>query len=191
MRAAVLFLFLLLLGCGSTVLGRQTVPPRSPTAAKPRKARGAEWPPLDFSGVWELDPKMSAGGSWRMADAVLSVRQKGNRIFIEPIETKGKKLLAEEIVADGRPYEKMVGTAGKGLVTAQWSPDGKKLFIEITAGPPENPREAIQHSVWELSSDGTVWIRESVSVSKKGGGRTRLVFRKRVTAAKPTPAPKS
>ena len=188
MRAAFLVL-LLLCGC-LPLFGRQTAPPPA-AATKLPKAKTARRPPLDFSGVWEIDPKMSSGGSWRMEEAVLAVKQRGNAIYIEPIESKAPKLLADEIIADGRPYEKMMGPAGKGVVTAQWAKDGKSLFIEVTAGPPENPRAAVQHSVWKISSDGSVWIRESVSVSKGTGGRTRLVFRKRGRVSKPTPAPGS
>ena len=48
----------------------------------------------------------------------------------------------------------------------------------MAAGPPENPGESIQRSVWRLSEDGQVWVRESVSVSKGHSGSARLVFRK-------------
>lgn len=183
-------LVLLLLGAGLSLSGEQAAAP--PTAVKkPPRTPAAGRPPLDFSGVWEIDPKVSSGGSWRMGDAVLSVKQRGNRIYIEPIESKAPRLLAEEIIADGRPYEKMLGPAGKGVVTAQWAKDGKSLLIEVTAGPPENPREAVQHSVWRLSSDGSVWVRESVSVSKGTGGRSRAVFRKRGPVGMPTRTPRS
>ena len=138
-------------------------------------------PPLDFSGTWTLDPKESMNVSSQMQGAVLSVRQAGNRIWISSVKAdKGprSRILAEEIVVDARPYEKALGPAGKGLVTAGWAADGKSLWIEVAAGPPENPGEAIQRSVWKLSEDRQTWVRESVSVSKGHSGRARLVFRK-------------
>jgi len=128
-------------------------------------------PPLDFSGTWTLDPKASMNVS----------SQQGDRIWISSVKAKTgprSRILSEQVVADARPYEKALGPAGKGLVTAGWARDGKSLWIEVAAGPPENPGEAIQRSVWRLSEDGQIWVRESVSVSKGHSGRARLVFRK-------------
>jgi len=139
-------------------------------------------PPLDFSGVWELDPKMSIHVSYHMQSAVLSVKQKGNRIWISPVQAPGKArqtILSEEIVADGRAYEKALGSAGKGLVTADWAKDGKSLWIEVQAVPPKDPSAALQRSVWKLSEDRMVWVRESVSLSNGHARSTRLVFRKK------------
>lgn len=151
-------------------------------AAGPKVRPTAEpKPPLDFSGTWTLDPKSSMNVSPQMQGAILSVRQKGDRIWISSVKAEEgtrSRILAEEIVADARPYEKALGPAGKGLVTAGWARDGKSLWIEVAAGPPENPGEAIQRSVWRLSEDRQVWVRESVSVSKGHSGRARLVFRK-------------
>lgn len=138
-------------------------------------------PPLDFSGTWTLDPKASMNVSSQMRNAVLSVRQTGNRIWISSVKAESgprSRILSEEVVADARPYEKALGPAGKGLVTAGWARDGKSLWIEVEAGPPENPKESVQRSVWRLSENGQVWVRESVSVSKGHSGRARLVFRK-------------
>ncbi len=152
------------------------MPSRTPKTPTPK-------PPLDFSGTWELDPKLSVNVSSQMAGAVLSVTQKGNRIWISPVKPDQgarQRILSEEIVVDGVPYEKALGPAGKGLVTAGWAKDSKSLWIEVEAGPPENPRSAVQRSVWKISEDRTVWVRESVSVSKGHSGRARLVFRKRV-----------
>jgi hypothetical protein len=151
-------------------------------SAKKPTPKAPSRPPLDFSGVWELDAKMSLRVSTAMQGAVLSVRQKGDRIWISPVQEPGKArqaILAEEIVADGRPYEKALGPAGKGLVTAGWATDGKALWIEVQAGPPENPRAAIQRSIWKLSEDRKVWVRESVSLSKGSAKSARLVFRKK------------
>jgi hypothetical protein len=148
--------------------------PKAPAKAEPK-------PPLDFSGTWTLDPKMSSNVSDQMQGAVLSVRQRGDRIWISPVKAKDgprPKILAEEIVVDARPYEKALGPAGKGLVTAGWAKDGKSLWIEVTAGPPEKPGSAIQRSVWRLSEDRQVWVRESVSVFPGRSARARLVFRR-------------
>ncbi len=150
-------------------------------AAPKTRGKGEPKPPLDFSGTWTLDPKLSRNVSAQMRDAVLSVRQKGNRIWISPVKSETgprQRILSEEIVADARPYEKALGPAGKGLVTAGWAKDGKALWIEVTAGPPEDPGSAIQRSVWKLSSDRQVWVRESVSISKGHSGSARLVFRR-------------
>jgi hypothetical protein len=139
-------------------------------------------PPLDFSGVWELDPDLSLNVSSPMQGAVLSVTQKGNRIWISPVQAPDKPrqaILAEELVVDGRAYEKTLGPAGKGLVTADWAKDGKSLWIQVQAGPPEDPQAAVQRSVWKLSEDRKVWVRESVSLSKGNATSARLVFRKK------------
>jgi len=130
---------------------------------------------------------MSLRVSSAMKGAVLSVTQKGDRIWISPVQTPGKErspILSEEIVVDGRAYEKALGPAGKGLVTAGWATDGKALWIEVQAGPPEEPRAAVQRSIWKLSEDRTVWVRESVSLSKGSAKSARLVFRKKEAGKK-------
>ena len=151
-------------------------------AAGPKaRPKGEAKPPLDFSGTWTLDPKMSRNVSAQMQGAVLSVRQRGNRIWISPVNPKAGprlRILAEEIVADARPYEKTLGPAGKGLVTAGWARDGKSLWIEVSAGPGDKPGEAMQRSIWRLSDDRQVWVRESISASPGRSARARLVFRK-------------
>ena len=139
-------------------------------------------PPLDFSGVWALDAKASRNVSSHMRDAVLTVTQTGDRIWISPVQSAGARrqpILSEEIVADGRPYEKTLGPAGMGVVTAGWAMDGKSLWIQVRAGAAEDPGSALQRSVWKLSADKMVWIRDSVSVSMGKAATTRLVFRKR------------
>ncbi len=150
-------------------------PKKTPAAASPAR------PPLNFSGVWEFDRKMSRGVSRNMEEAVLTVTQTGNRIFITPQGKAKETILAEEIVVDGQPYEKALGPAGKGLVTAAWGKDNRSLWIDVAAGTPEEPRAAVQQIKWTLSSDGNVWIRETVSISKFRTGRSRLVFRKKNT----------
>jgi hypothetical protein len=151
-------------------LGLLTAAARSKKSAKP---------PLDFSGVWTLDEKASSGFAPAMKGAVLSVKQTGDRILIEPVGKRRERILAEVIVADGRPYEKAMGTEEKGTVTVAWAKDRKSLWIEVVAGPKENPRASVQRSVWKLSENGKVWLRQSVSMQ---GGQTfeaRLVFRKK------------
>jgi len=146
-------------------------------------------PPVDFTGVWEIDPSMSLNVPSQMRKAILSVTQKGNRIWISPMTSgKASMIMAEEVVADGRPYEKALGRAGKGIVTATWGEDRQSLRIEVKAGA-ENGSDpsAIQRSIWKLSADKNVWIRESVSVSEGKPRNARLVFRR--SAAAPTPAP--
>ena len=153
----------------------------SAAAASPKGKASIPRPPLDFSGVWELDPRMSLNVSSHMMGAVLSVRQEGDRIWITPVKAEGGSrpaILAEEIVADAHPYEKALGPAGKGVVTAGWAADGKALWIEVLAGPSENPREAVQRIIWKLSEDRNLWVRESVSMSPGNAKSSRLVFRR-------------
>jgi hypothetical protein len=150
-------------------------------AAPKARARAEAKPPLDFSGTWTLDPKMSSNVSSRMQGAVLFVRQTGDRIWISPVkpeEGTRQRILAEEIVADAHPYEKALGPAVNGLVTAGWAKDGKSLWIEVKAGPSEEPGSAIQRSVWRLSEDRQIWVRETVSASPGRSERARLVFRR-------------
>lgn len=120
-----------------------------------------------------------------MRGAVLSVEQTGNRIRILPLGHRDK-LLGDEIVADGRPYEKTLGN-GKGVVTAGWSKDRGSLWLEVTSGTRGEPRAAIQRSVWKLSSDRKTWIRHSVSSSAGEKAEARLVFRRRESGS---PRPK-
>ena len=165
-------LFLMLLSCTTPALFAAPLP--KPGPAPP--------PPLDFSGVWALDAKVSRNVSLQMRDAVLSVTQSGDRIWISAVQTPGahrQAILSEEIVADGRPYEKTLGPAGMGIVTAGWAKDGKSLWIQVLAGAAEDPGSALQRSVWKLSADKTVWTRDSVSVSRGQAKTARLVFRKR------------
>ncbi len=176
-------LLLLLFGAGLLIgaapaagPGPRRTPKRAPTAS----------PPLDFSGTWELDPKTSFNVSSRMERAVLEVSQKGDRIWISPGRKK-MAVLAEEIVVDGRQYEKTLGNKERGLVAAAWAEDGKSLRLEITAGTP--PKVAVQRSIWKLSADGTVWVRETHTVENGRARHSRLVFRKVDPAKARTPTP--
>ncbi len=153
-----------------------------PTAApKPARTSGkatAPRPPLDFSGVWVLDAAASRGASSHMTEAVLSVRQDGNKIWIEPIEQKRPYLLSEQIIADGRPYEKALGAKQKGTVTAGWGKDNRSLWLQVVAGTLEEPVGA-QRVVWRLEDGGKTWTRQSSSIQLNGTKETLLVFRKR------------
>jgi hypothetical protein len=172
--------------------------PPAKSAARPARTRTptktAEAVPPDFSGNWQLDVTASINPNSHLEGAVLSVTQHGDHIWIQPIKQgKGSGVLAEEIVADGRSYEKALGPAGKGVVTAGWSEDRQSLWIEIKAGPEGDPnKSATQRSVWKLSADRNVWVRESVSISQGKAKSTRLVFRRRpAESLTPTPVTKS
>jgi hypothetical protein len=146
--------------------------------------------PLDFSGFWRLDAAASKNINPMMKEATLSVTQKGNRIWISPgPDVKRGAVLSEEIVVDGRSYEKSLGPAGKGIVTADWAPDGQSLRIESRVGTEGDPQTfAVQRSIWKLSSDRNVWVRESASISPGHPRSARLVFRK-VPPPTPTVGP--
>jgi hypothetical protein len=181
----------------AAALGQTSVPPATPAkraSVRPARARTPAKPaaaPLDFSGTWELDISASSHPNSHYEGAVLAVTQRGDHIWIQPIKQgKGSGILGEEIVADGRAYEKAVGPAGKGIVTAGWSDDKQSLWIEVKAGPQDDPnKSATQRSVWKLSEDRSVWVRDSVSISQGKAKSARLVFRRRSAAAvTPTPA---
>jgi len=154
--------------------------PAAPKAgATPRAKRSG--PPLDFSGVWTLDASASRGVSTAMEGAVLSVRQNGNHIWIEPVAKK-KVILAEEIVVDGRRYEKGVGLSRgkKGTLTAEWGNDGDSLWLQIEV-PGENPDEPVgmQRAIWRLRDGGEVWTRQTRTITSADVKDTFLVFRRK------------
>lgn len=136
-----------------------------------------------------LDEKASRNVSAPMRDAVLNVRQTGNEIWISPMDPSKSQLLSESIVVDGRPYVKTLGNKGQGVLTAAWGKDRKELWLEITAGPQDNPREVVQRSFWKLSADRRTWVRQSVSIQKGKRSEATLVFRRQVAARTPTPRP--
>ena len=165
------------------------VTPAPPAAATPRPK--PEKPPLDFTGVWELDEKASRNVSPVLAGAVLNVRQTGNQIWISPMDPAKSRILSESIVADGRPYEKTLGTKGKGILTVSWGKDRKSLWLEVLAGPEDDPRRIVQRSVWKLSADRRTWIRQSVSIQDGQTSESMLVLHRRQTpprGATPKPA---
>lgn len=181
MKAAVLGLCLLAAAAGALA---------APAPARKKTPRPVPQT-LDFSGVWEIDASASENVSSAMKEAVLSVTQKGNRIWISPVyKTRGSRIMAEEIVADGRSYEKALGPAGKGTVTAGWAKDRQSLWIEVRAGEQGNVKSsAVQRSVWKLSSDRNVWVRESFSMSQGRAHTARLVFRRQSSEPESTPSP--
>ena len=167
--------------CAAAILRGQEAPP--PTAV-PQPAPKVAKAPLDFSGVWELDAKESKGVSKNMEKAVISIRQSGDRIWIEPIEQKRPWLVADEIVVDGKVYEKAIGGGKTGSVQAQWGKDKKSLWIQTTAGTESNPDSGWTRAVWELKDGGKTWTRRTWSFSQSEKRDSLLVFRKR-TAKKP------
>jgi hypothetical protein len=152
-------------------------------AAGARRTPKASATPLDFSGTWTLDGKASVNVSPRMENAVLKVSQRGDRIYISPGRPK-MSVMAEEIVADGEAYEKSLGNGRRGIVRAAWGSDGGSLRLEIVAG------DSRQRSVWKLSSDRSVWIRDTSTLEHGTRRDSRLVFRRQVEGPKPGPAAK-
>ena len=154
-------------------------PPAPAKHATPKAKRAG--PPLDFSGVWELDAKASHGVSPAMEKgAVLSVRQNGNHIWIEPIERKKLTVLSEEVIVDGRKYEKALGTVKKGTLVADWGKDGTSLWLQVEVpGEDGGPPSGSQRAIWRLRDGGTVWTRQTRTVTKDDVKDTFLIFRKR------------
>jgi hypothetical protein len=149
---------------------------KAPAAKKAPAALGSPGSPTNFSGIWELDVHSSSGGAPNLKDAVLEVTQKGERIWLQPLGESRRGLLAEEVVVDGQTYEKGVGQARRGTLQAQWGKDGKSLWLEVVAPTEENPRAAVQRTVWRLSDDRNTWVRETVTIVNGQSRQSRLVF---------------
>ncbi len=177
--------------CAAGLAG-QASPPAVKT--KPPRAVGASRAkaPIDFSGVWELDAAASQNVSRPMEGAVLSVKQNGNRIWIEPIEQTGRRILAEQIVVDGRLYEKRVGIQ-KGTLVAKWGKDSSSLWLEAVAGTDDNPEGLLERMVWRMQDFGNTWTRQSWATQGTNVKQTFLVFHRRgkwpTPSAKPPAAP--
>jgi hypothetical protein len=134
-------------------LAAQAAPaPTAPPNPAPKAARV----PLDFNGVWELDAKESKSVSKNMEKAVISIRQSGDRIWIEPIEQRRPWLVADEIVVDGKVYEKAIGGGKKGSVQAQWGKDDRghrrqaRLGLDASRLGTEGRREDLDAAHVEL-----------------------------------------
>lgn len=176
-------------------LAAQEAPAPTPSAAAPKTEHkkgsakpSSPKPPLDFSGVWELDPKASQGVVKAMEHAAIKIEQNGNRIWISPLGAAStEKLLADQIVVDGQLYEKKLGK-DKGTVLAKWGTDNQSLWIEAVNGTPQDPRAAVQRMVWRLRDFGNTWTRQSWTISGETSKQTFLVFRKRPADWVPTPS---
>ena len=169
---------------GAEVLLGQVAPtpPPAPRATEnsPKPPKGAKAKvPLDFTGIWVLDPEASTGVAPQMASAVLQVRQNGNRIWIEQIEAPERQILSEQIVVDGQKYEKSLGAGQKGTLEAAWGNDGASLWLQAVAGKEGDPASAVQRMIWRLREGGKIWTRQTMTIQPSGTKETFLVFRKR------------
>ncbi len=168
--------------CAAAFLGAQSAP--TPTAV-PKPPPGIARTRLNFSGVWEIDLKASQGVSKNQEKAVIAIHQTGDRILMEPIEQQRPWLTADEIVVDGQWWEKTLGGGKKGRVQANWSKDGKELWIQTAPETEENPNAVFQRTVWKLQDGGKTWTRQTWTVQKGETRESRLVFRKRAAEKKP------
>jgi len=181
-----------LLLAGAAALPALASPSRTPTPAPAATSPGrtdSGKPPLDFTGVWVLDEAASRNVSPAMKGETLNVRQTGNQIWISSMDPAKSRLLSETIVVDGRPYEKALGTKGKGLLTVAWGKDRTSLWLEMTAGPEDDPRRIVQRSVWKLSKDRKTWVRQSVTVQEGGNTSESVLVLRRKTNSAPTTRP--
>jgi hypothetical protein len=137
-----------------------------------------------------VDASASAGGSPNLEGAILQVTQTGDHIWIQPASGSRGHILSEEVVADGRSYEKTLGKAGKGILVAKWGTDARSLWLELTGGPEDDPRGSVQRSLWRLSEDRSTWVRETVTVVHGTARQSRIVLRRQDPKKfAPTPAP--
>jgi hypothetical protein len=155
-------------------------PPRTPKAKAPAPSK----PMLDFTGVWVLDAEASTGVAPQMENVVLRVRQNGNRIWIEQIESNARMVLSEQIVVDGQKYEKGLGAGQKGTLEAAWGNDGTSLWLQAIAATEANPTAAVQRMVWRLRDGGKTWTRQTMTIQPDGTKETFLIFRKREAGKK-------
>lgn len=181
-------------GAAQTPASPKTVSPKPTAARTPAKSKAAQARP-DFTGDWVLDEKASRGVPEAMEGAILRVRQTGDHIWVEPVGGKGRRLLSDEIVADGRSYEKRLGARQRGTVQAAWGKDGE-LWIEAVVVSEDKPEGGgRQRMIWRLRDGGQTWTRQTRTLQEDGTAHdTFLVFRKRplgsfVPTPRPTPAP--
>ncbi|MEP6995278.1 MAG: hypothetical protein ABI968_12200 [Acidobacteriota bacterium] len=173
--------------CFAPSLAAQTPKPSAwPPAARPPSSAKSHRPPLDFTGVWELDAKESKNAAPQMAKAVLSVKQNGDRIWIEALDGSAPRVLSEEIVVDGRTYEKRLGP-DKGTLVAKWGKDDASLWLEAQIGTSKDGRSGLQRMVWRLRDFGNTWTRQTWTIQGKSVKETYLIFHKRVAGKGPTP----
>jgi hypothetical protein len=185
--AALALLFLLAAPRLAAQAATPVAPPRgrTPTARPPAKK-----PPIDFSGVWNLDLQTSKNVVPRLERGLtVTVRQNGSRIWMEASGPDSPKA-SDVIVADGRPYKKDLGPGLSATVTAQWAPDGTAMLMEIVAGDPKTP-QVVQRTRWTLSPDKKNWYRHTITLDGSERRETGLAFRRQSAAPTPrTPAPK-
>jgi hypothetical protein len=164
-------------------------PARTPNrSASPNPEAKSARAPLNFSGTWDLDFPASRGVIGSMREAALEVQQDGNRITISPLGPSRTLLQADQIVVDGRPYEKKMGR-DRGTITAQWGNDGTSLWLQaIDIESTDNPRP-MQRSVWRLRDFGSVWTRQTWTITGDKKKQTLLVFRRRRPGKSGTPRP--
>ena len=168
---------------GAAVLFAQATP--APKKSTPKPKSSSRKVPLDFSGTWVLDAEASKGVAPQMANAVLLVRQDGNRIWIEQqIESGERQIMSDQIIVDGKKYEKALGAGVKGTLQADWGKDGTSLWLQAIAGPEGDPSSAVQRMVWRLREGGKMWTRQTMTVQPSGTKETFLVFRKSEAAKK-------
>jgi len=184
MRRALALAAAILVGAATGAAQTPAPAPSTPRQARTPKAKAAAKPPLDFSGVWVLDPAASSGVSPQMENAVLQVKQNGNRIWIEQIETPQRNILSEQIVVDGKKYEKSLGHGMKGTLEAEWGKDRASLWLQAIAGPEGDPSSAVQRGIWKLQDGGKIWTRQTRTIEPDGARETFLVFRKREASKK-------
>lgn len=164
--------------CLAAFAAAQEAPVPTPSPKPPPKNAKPAPPPVDFSGVWELDTQASHGVVPAMVNAVLKVQQNGNRITIEPIgQNASEHLMAEQIIVDGQKYEKNLGK-DKGTLVAKWGNDGT-LWMEAVIATPQDPRAAVQRMIWHLRDFGNTWTRQTRTVSLDHSKDTFYVFRRR------------
>ena len=153
--------------------------PTRPASTSPKVGKAAK-APIDFSGTWEIDATQSSGVSTNMHGAVISIRQNGDRIWIEPVDRSRKFLASEEIVVDGRLYEKAVGRGMKGTVQAQWAKDKKSLWIQTVTKDAEGAQVAYQRAEWKLKDPNT-WTRRTWTIQQDANRESFLVFHRQTT----------
>ena len=175
----------LLLAASAVAAPAQIAPPPTPTASPKKAAPGHAKParaPIDFSGTWEIDASKSTGVSTNMEGAVLSIRQNGDRIWLEPVDRSRRFLSSDEIVVDGRLYEKAVGRGMKGTVQAQWAKDRKSLWIQTVTKDAEGAQVAYQRAQWALPDPNT-WTRRTWTIQQDQNRESFLVFHRQKVVA--------
>ncbi len=165
----------------AALLAAQAAAPAPTAPAKPKPKAKSSAPPLDFTGIWVLDPAASRGVTKQMEGAVLQVRQNGNRIWIEAVENPRTRITAEEILVDGQVYEKALGAGKKGTLEAAWGKDRQSLWLQAVVSTDEEPVAATQRMIWRLQDGGKTWTRQTRTLQPDGSKDTFLVFRKRET----------